>query len=256
MSQRTTTRLLAVLAIAMLGVVAFRPGAGSPAAGPDSRAQAGRVTMSRGTSPLVCRFRLLEGEELRSRLETHPWFRKRPELLTAEALANPLVADLIRVDVENVSGGDLELCSLDGAAPLLWFDVRVEAPSGRPPAFPNAGPSGIKQLGPMTRVGDNAVVGPNVPLGRGPVAVYHDRVWKYLNGRDALALAPGRYRVTAVCSYFLPPDGRKIEVASDPLTLTITAENVRNWRALLDASERLLPDEVEESSRPETLTVF
>ena len=205
--------------------------------------------MSRGRSPLVCRFRLLEGAELRSRLETHPWFRKRPELLTAEALANPLVADLVKVDVENVSGGDLELCSWDGAAPLLQFDVRVEAPSGRPPAFPNAGPSGLKQLGPVLGVGD-AVVGPKVSLGPGRVTVHDDRVWKYLNGLDALALAPGRYRVTAVCSYFLPPDGREVEVMSNPLTLTVTAEDVRNWRALLNASERLLPGEVEESSRP------
>ena len=45
-------------------------------------------------------------------------------------------------------------------------------------------------------------------------------------------LRPGRYTVRAVCDYFRGSDGVECRVESPPVTVTVTAAHVLEWKSL------------------------
>lgn len=202
---------------------------------------------NRGPSRFACRASLAGEADQRANLKRHPWFLRRPEMLTPEFLRNPLLADALKIEVENTSGGDSDLYILGQSAFPFRINIRVEDIAGRTVTFPHAGQSGIKSLGPLIGMNDPAL-SRVTKLRRDQVVTQTYGTWNYLNDQDMPA--PGRYRVRVVCSYFRAPDGQEFEVESAPLFVSVTARDVREWRTLYDISNRLQPGEVELPAEP------
>ncbi len=193
----------------------------------------------RGTIPLDCRIALAGEAEQRAWLEKSSWFERWPYLLTREVLRNPLLADKLTVEVENTSGGDFGLYTSSGDPKPFRFGVRIEDTAGQPVRFPHAGQSGIKRLGPTIGIDNPDLISPIVTLKRGQVVTDPEHVWRPLNIHDVPS--PGRYRVRVACFYSRVPDGQTVEVESAPLIVTVTARDIREWKALSEASDRLFP---------------
>ncbi len=59
-------------------------------------------------------------------------------------------------------------------------------------------------------------------------------IWKYLNTHDVPR--PGRYTVRVGGSYYQSPGGQYRRVEAAPLRITLTAEDIREWRRPLQES--------------------
>jgi hypothetical protein len=195
--------------------------------------------------PLVCRVVPVGEAEQRALLEQVTGFERQPWLLTPRILRNPLRADAIKVVVENRSGRDFGIYAGDEKHPF-WVNVRIEDAAGKPVLFPHAGQRGIKRLSPII---EGKPITPVMTLRPGQLVVQRASIWGYLNIDDVPG--PGRYTVRVDCSYYRAPDGQDCRVEAMPLRITLTAEDIREWRALQDAFEN--PPGVEEEVAPQSL---
>lgn len=166
---------------------------------------------------------------------------RRPWLLTPRILRNPLVSDALKIEVENTSGQDVSIYSARGEAVHFWVDITVEDSAGKPVPFPHSGQSGIKRLSPLTPITPRSTT----TLKPDQVVVQKDGIWRHLNIHNVPQ--PGQYTIRVACSYYRSPDGQDCRVEAAPLRITLTAEDIREWRALQDALERPLWFEIEEA---------
>lgn len=207
-------------------LVAGRPGSPPPrTAAASTRESAVRdITTPRKQIPLDCRLVPAGEAQQRARLEQRLLFQDHPEWLTPRLCRNPLVADGAWVEVENTSSRDFGIYPLGGK--LFWETTRIEDAAGHPVSFERPGIRSLKRLGSAL---------PGTPIATLKPGQVERQAFDLLGIIGAGAnVKPGRYTVRAVCWYFRAPDGADCQVESAPLTVTITEEDIREWKDLFE----------------------
>ena len=198
------------------------------------------ITPPRKQTPLDCRIVLAGGAELRAAMEQWGLFQRRPERLTPRILQNPLLTGHVygKVEIENTSGRDFAMTANGG--PLFWVSARVEDADGRSISFDQSSAHSLKRIN-FTR--------PLPALKTLAPGQVESQDFDFLGAcPPETDVKPGRYTVRAVCSYYRAPGGEDARVESRPVPFTITADDIREWRAFFREVDL---DKGEEEVKPE-----
>ena len=189
-------------------------------------------------TPLDCRVVLLTPLQRRAEMEKDEWLRnmlrEHSVPATPHLFANPLVASSswARVEVENTSGQDFPIRAWDGR--LFQVGYRVQNAAGNPVTgwsgditkYSNKRitvsyrpiPDWLAELYPLKNMTPGQVETDCLTLVGGPPTECH--------------IAPGKYTIRAVCTYFWSPDLAERKIQSRPFRITVTEEDVQEWKEL------------------------
>jgi hypothetical protein len=183
-----------------------------------------------GPGPLACRFSVLSEKEQRE-ASSGAWMDLvLPGFWTRRNLRNPLIGDLIRIEVRNTSDADVAIYECgSGASRPFRVDVQILDAKGRPARWPNRVPGEVKLLGPLPGITQVVTIAP------GRSVLQRDQIWRSLTAANLPP--PGDYDVRVVCSYDPAPDDRERRVESAPLRVKVTGAHIQEWWALKRAVE-------------------
>jgi hypothetical protein len=176
--------------------------------------------------PIACRIIPVAEDERRAAMAKWDLFKSRPERLTAKMCRNPLVAGPVfaRVEFKNTSSGPFAVIPSDGR--LFRVAARIEDADGHAVSFDRPTLRSLKHI---------ALSG----AGQEPVELkpgHNETQWfEFLGvGTFNLDVKPGRYQVRAVGTCSRPVGQADWQVVSAPFWITITDDDIREWRALHD----------------------
>jgi hypothetical protein len=185
-------------------------------------------------TPLDCRLVPLGRVERKAVMECSGWLKlvlqKRPALDTPHLFRNPLVVEscshlLAKVEIENTSGQDFTIYPY--SEQLFWVSGAASDSAGRPAAFGTFTHLSLGRMVPLLKETRE----PAEVLKPGQVVSQPlERLFGNMD-KDGPP-KPGKYTVWAVCSYFRAPDAEDCKVISWPFPLTITEEDIREWKEL------------------------
>jgi len=195
---------------------------------------------AQGRPALECRLERCDEARQRAALWRHYDFRRRPDLLTRKMSRNPLAADLWEAKIQNTSGRDFPIYE-DGSASLFWTYIEMWNSTGERVPYPAGGYSGLRRRGPDPGITPIATFKP------GQVETELKGLWNVRTIENMPK--PGRYTARMVSSYFRVPDGTICEVKSATVALTITEEDIREYRNVLTAPDYPWPFSFEDTKK-------
>jgi len=177
---------------------------------------------------LLCRFRLAGIEEQRRLLEKAYIYDGHPERLTEKSLRNPLIADVIHVEVTCVSGpgGAYFGC---GSGKPFWAMVAIEDSKGNTVQFPeHSMKESIRRTPPIPEIPGYADY---ERLGPGQVVTLRAGLWNSPKFQNAPA--PGIYRARVVCFFYREGEEGEQRLESEPMSFEITEQHIKDYSATL-----------------------
>jgi len=178
------------------------------------------------THPIVGRIAPAGPGECKAILAKRSIFELKPDRLTDHVCKNVLIADgaFVKVEFKNESLEELAVIPREGHP--FRVTTTVENASGKPVSFEQSGLRSLKRVN---------LVDPRqkpVVLRPGQTEVQ----WISITGPGALevAIQPGRYRIRVVGTCLRASDRAELRIEPAPFWVTITAEDLHDWRKLLN----------------------
>ncbi len=189
---------------------------------------------------LECRLERCDEARQRAALWRHYDFRRRPDLLTRKMSRNPLAADLWEAKIQNTSGRDFLIYAYDPAKPFATY-IEMWNSTGDSVKYPVGEDSGIRRLGPHPGLTPIVTLKPNQAV------TQLKGLWNVIKIENMPK--PGRYTARMVSWFFRAPDGADCNVESATVALTITEEDIREYRNVLTAPNYPWPFWYEETKK-------
>jgi hypothetical protein len=184
--------------------------------------------------PLDCRIGRIGDAERRRAMEKSEWFRSRLDRVksrgrpgaAAHMFCNPLIANMywFKVEVENTSGGDFTFLTYDDCSFLV--ETSVQDSAGKPLVYDTAFLSATSRgrWAPPQMFSDCY---PLKTMKAGQVETFSPSFFR--SGPDYCHIKPGKYSMRATYLYWTP-DGTERRVESQPFPVTVTAEDIKEWK--------------------------
>jgi hypothetical protein len=192
-------------------------------------------------SPLHCQVVLIDTAERKADLEQWRLFQNAMSqlraqnwpsdylgLLSPRYYNNPLIASshFCKVQLENTSERDIAIYMRNSY--IYETGARIENSQGESVTFEHHCVGTNKWLRPQP--GLRADQFPQKTIAPGEVVTECLDLFNRITTDSTVH--PGIYTIRAVCSYTRVPDAEDCEVESAPFTVTVTADHIRDWKAI------------------------